>query len=101
MINQINRYTWTKEMADRLRSARGKTPKTKLVASLRCGKDQIRKLEETQHKTISVMLLNAICAELNTTVDYMIYGENNDQESTATNKSISNIETKQNTRKGS
>jgi DNA-binding Xre family transcriptional regulator len=72
----IDRYVWTKEMADRLRSARGKMPRAELVRRLKCGTDQIRKLEKAQHKSISVVLLNAICEKLDTDSQYIIHGEN-------------------------
>jgi DNA-binding Xre family transcriptional regulator len=75
MPNQIDRYVWTKEMADRLRSAREKMPRAELVRLLKCGTDQIRKLEKAQHRSISVVLLNAICEKLDTDSQYIIYGE--------------------------
>jgi DNA-binding Xre family transcriptional regulator len=79
MPNQIDRYTWTQEMADRLRSARGKMPRAELVRRLKCGTDQIRKLEKVQHKSISVVLLNAICEKLGISSQYIIYGENDNE----------------------
>jgi DNA-binding Xre family transcriptional regulator len=76
MQDNIDRYVWTPEMADRLRSARGEMSRAELVRKLGCGTDQIRKLEKAQHKSISVAFLNAICEELMVDSQYIIYGEN-------------------------
>jgi DNA-binding Xre family transcriptional regulator len=79
--NQIDRYLWTKASASRLISARGTLSRYELSKRLRTklgcfGENEISKFERRQKQTIKTKLLVLICEELDTTVDYIIYGEN-------------------------
>jgi DNA-binding Xre family transcriptional regulator len=81
--NSIDRYTWTETSATRLKTARGNMSRyelsKRLMARLGCfGKNEISKFERGQKQTIKAELLTLICEELNVSVGYVIYGENDD-----------------------
>jgi hypothetical protein len=68
-------------MADRLIIARGEMSQYRLTLNLRArlgkfGENEISKFERMQKQTISATLLIAICEELNTSIECIIYGKN-------------------------
>lgn len=80
MSNPINRYTWNQATADRLIAARGDLSQRELSRRLKArlgsfGSRQIGKLENVERETIKAGLLQAICEELSTTVEFIIYGK--------------------------
>jgi DNA-binding Xre family transcriptional regulator len=78
--NQVNRYTWTQAAANRLIADRGSMSRYELSRRLRArlgifGENEISKFEKGQKQTIKAELLELICQELETTVEFIIYGE--------------------------
>jgi hypothetical protein len=81
MHNPVDRYIWKQENADRLRQSRNGVTCYELTKRLRVklpklGVNRLKDFDRCRVRTMPSKLLEVICEELETTVDFILYGKN-------------------------